>query len=216
MKVDAGGLTEAEQDALSEIANIGVSRAASSLRQMIGEQVLLAVPAVNIVTRLAASKLVEKSGSSKLIAVRQSFEGPFAGRALLIFPAAHSLELVRSIVGDDQSLEDVMDLEHEALAETGNVILNACLATIANVLRQTMRVSLPTIVKGDGEALFDIQNGTEADSLVLFLYIDFTIKNRDIHGFIALLMDLPAIAALREIVRNFIDGIERQPETNAS
>ena len=215
MKVDAGGLTEAEQDALSEIANIGVSRAASSLRQMIGQQVLLSVPAVNIVSRLAASKLVEKSGSSKLIAVRQSFEGPFAGSALLIFPAAHSLELVRSIVGEDQSLEDVMDLEHEALAETGNVILNACLATIANVLHQTMRVSLPTVVKGDGEALFDIQNGTEADSLVLFLYIDFTIKNRDIHGFIALLMDLPAIAALREIVRNFIDGIERQPRTNA-
>ena len=216
MKIDAGGLTEAEQDALSEIANIGVSRAASSLRQMIGEQVHLSVPAVNIVSRLAASKLVEKGGSSKLIAVRQSFEGPFAGSALLIFPAAHSLELVRSIVGEDQSLEDVIDLEHEALAETGNVILNACLATIANVLHQTMRVSLPTVVKGNGEALFDIQNGSKADSLVLFLYIDFTIKKRDIHGFIALLMDLPAIAALREIVRNFIDGIERRPTTNAS
>ena len=216
MNVEAGELTEAEQDALSEIANIGVSRAASSLRQMIGEQVLLSVPAVNIVSRLAASKLVEKSGSSKLIAVRQSFEGPFAGKALLIFPAAHSLELVRSIVGDDQSLEDVIDLEHEALAETGNVILNACLATIANVLHQTMRVSLPTVVKGDGEALFDIQNGTAADSLVLFLYIDFSIKKRDIHGFVALLMDLPAIAALRKIVRNYIDGIELQPTKNAS
>jgi chemotaxis protein CheY-P-specific phosphatase CheC len=33
MKIDALGLTEAEQDALAEIANMGVSRAASSLRQ---------------------------------------------------------------------------------------------------------------------------------------------------------------------------------------
>jgi len=216
MKIDVGGLTEAEQDALAEIANIGVSRAAASLRQMIGEQVLLSVPAVNIVSRLAASRLVEKSGTSKLIAVRQSFDGPFAGRALLIFPAAHSLELVRSIVGDEHTMEDVIDLEHEALAETGNIILNACLATIANVLHETMRVSLPTVIRGDGEELFDIQGGIKADSLVLFLYIDFTIKKRNIHGFIALLMDLPAIVALRGIVRNFIDSIGQQTETDAS
>jgi chemotaxis protein CheC len=45
---------------------------------------------------------------------------------------------------------------------------------------------------------------------VLFLYIDFTIKSRDIGGFIALLLDLPAIIALKEIVRDFIDGIDRQ------
>ena len=51
MKIDAGELTDGERDALAEIANMGVSRAASSLRQMVGEQVLLSVPAVKIVTR---------------------------------------------------------------------------------------------------------------------------------------------------------------------
>jgi chemotaxis protein CheC len=45
---------------------------------------------------------------------------------------------------------------------------------------------------------------------VLFLYIDFTIKNRDVRGFIALLMGLPSITALKDIVRDFIDGIGRQ------
>jgi chemotaxis protein CheC len=198
MKIDASELSEIEQDALAEIANMGVSRAASSLRRMVGEQVLLSVPAVNIVSRRA-----------KLVAVQQSFEGPFSGRALLIFPEAQSLELVRSIVGEEHSLEDVIDLEQEALAETGNIILNACLATIANVLRRTMRMSLPSIVRGDGDTLFDVREESN-DGLVLFLYIDFTIKNRDVRGFIALLMGLPSIAALKDIVRDFIDGIGRQ------
>jgi chemotaxis protein CheC len=207
--LDASELTEIEQDALAEIANLGVSRAASSLRQMVGEQVLLSVPAVKIVTRQAASKLVERDNANKLIAVQQSFEGPFAGRALLIFPQAQSLELVRSIVGDEHSLEDVIDLEQEALAETGNIILNGCLATIANVLHQTMRMSLPSIVRGDGATLFEV-DGASGGQFVLFLYIDFTIKKRDLHGFIALLMDLPSIAALKEIVHDFIRGIEKQ------
>jgi chemotaxis protein CheC len=214
MKIDASELSQIEQDALAEIANMGVSRAATSLRQMVGEQVLLSVPAVNIVTRQAASRLVEKGNTTKLVAVQQSFEGPFSGRALLIFPEAQSLELVRSIVGYEYSLEDVIDLEHEALAETGNVILNSCLATIANVLRRTMRMSLPSVIRGDGEMLFDVRGGAADGNLVLFLYIDFTIKNRDIHGFIALLMDLPSIAALKKIVHDFIDGIERQSPGN--
>lgn len=207
MSVEVVELTPIERDAFAEIANMGVARAATSLRQMLGEQVILSVPAVHIVTREVAADLVERDNSSKLVAVQQSFEGPFSGRALLIFPEAQSLELVRSIVGADQSLEDVIDLEQEALAETGNVILNACLATIANVLRKSMRMSLPTIIRGDGATLFAQPPG--GGNLVLFLYIDFTIKSRGMRGFIALLMDLPSIAALKEIVQDFIEKVER-------
>jgi chemotaxis protein CheC len=211
MTGDEGDLSELERDALGEIANIGVSRAAASLRQIIDEQVLLSVPAVNIVTRQAAARLVERGNAPKLIAVQQLFDGPFSGRALLIFPEAQSLELVRSIVGAEHSLEDVIDLEQEALAETGNIILNACLATIANVLRRTMRMSLPSVLRGDGDTLFDIQSSDPNANLVLFLYIDFTIKNRDIRGFIALLMDLPSITALKELVRGYISDIDKRP-----
>jgi len=210
MILNASELTETEQDALAEIANIGVSRAASSLGQMVGEQVLLSVPAVKIVTRQAASTLVERNNATKLVAVQQSFEGPFAGRALLMFPEAQSLELVRSIVGDEHSLEDVIDLEQEALAETGNIILNGCLATIANVLHRTMRMSLPSIVRGDGAKLFEVDDAASGEQFVLFLYIDFNIKKRDVHGFIALLMDLPSIGALKEIVHDFIRGVEKE------
>jgi chemotaxis protein CheC len=207
MNVEVVELSPIERDAFAEIANMGVARAATSLRQMLGEQVLLSVPAVHVVTREVAAELVERDNSSKLVAVQQSFDGPFSGRALLIFPEAQSLELVRSIVGADQSLDDVIDLEQEALAETGNVILNACLATIANVLRKSMRMSLPTIIRGDGATLFAQPPG--GGNLVLFLYIDFTIKSRGMRGFIALLMDLPSIAALKEIVQDFIEKVER-------
>lgn len=201
-------LTEIEQDALAEIANMGVSRAANSLRLMVGEQVFLSIPTVQIVTRHAASKLVERNNSKRLVAVQQFFDGPFGGRALLIFPEAQSLELVRSIVGDEPSLDDIIDLEQEALAETGNIILNGCLATIANMLHRTMRMSLPSVIRGDGAALFG--TAASAEQFVLFLYIDFNIKKRNVRGFIALLMDLPSIAALKQIVNDYVNNIQRQ------
>ena len=41
---DPSALTDLELDALTELVNLGVSKAAVSLREMIGRQVLLSVP----------------------------------------------------------------------------------------------------------------------------------------------------------------------------
>jgi chemotaxis protein CheC len=202
VSISESELSEIERDALAEIANMAVARAASSLRQMVGEQVLLSVPIVKIMRRTEAADIV--GGDASLVGVQQSFAGPFAGRAMLIFPENRSLELVRSIVGEEHSLEDIIDLEEEALAETGNVILNACLATIANVLGTTMRMSLPSVVRGSGARLFEVQEYRAAENLVMFLYINFTTRMRNVVGFIALLMDLPAIEKLRDAVDQFI------------
>jgi chemotaxis protein CheC len=70
-------LSELEQDALTELVNMGVARAASSLRHMVDEQVLLSVPSIKILTRYQAAELVEQGHSPELVAVRQSFTGPF-------------------------------------------------------------------------------------------------------------------------------------------
>jgi chemotaxis protein CheC len=126
---------------------------------------------------------------------------------MLIFPAAASLELVRSLLKGQLTLEDVIDLEHEALAETGNIVLNACLATIANVLHRPMRMSLPSVVRGRGKELFDGEESAGTDGLVMFLFIDFSFKAREVSGFITLLMDLPAIEALKAILSDYIAAL---------
>jgi chemotaxis protein CheC len=73
-----------------------------------------------------------------------------------------------------------------------------------------MRMSLPSVIRGSGATLFDTETPALGGDLVMFLYIDFTIKNRDIRGFIALLMDLPSIIALKKIVRDFIGRLDEQ------
>jgi chemotaxis protein CheC len=58
-------------------------------------------------------------------------------------------------------------LEDEALAETGNIILNSWIATIANLLKQNLRMSLPLVVRGDSRHVFE--NLEKRDRLILFL-----------------------------------------------
>lgn len=197
-------LAELERDALTEIVNIGVSRAASSLRKMIGEQVLLSVPSIEVVSQRRAARLISERELSDLVAVRQDFAGPFCGRALLIFPETNSLELVRAVTGGELSAQEVVEMESEALCETGNVILNACLATMANMLRRSLTMTIPEVLRGDSASLFDVRDDSPNEGLVLFLYIDFAVRSRDIRGYIAMIMDLPSLETLKDLLGEFI------------
>jgi len=197
-------LTDLERDTLAELSNIAMGRAANSLRQMVEHQVLLSVPSVEIISKEAATQIIANPANPTLVAVRQDFSGPFAGRALLIFPEANSFELVRAVVGRGLPLEDIGNLEDEALAETGNIILNSWVATIANLLKQTLKMSLPIVIRGDSRQMF---RSEETQSLVLFLHIRFEISNKEIRGYVALLMDIPSIDELRSLIADFIKNI---------
>lgn len=198
-------LDDLQLDALTELVNLGVSRAAKSLREMIGQQVLLSVPSISVVNRSQAVSLLMAREEAKLVAVHQVFEGDITGRVLLIFPETKSLELVRAVAGGELALEDIIELEHEALAETGNIILNGCLATIANMLERSLKMSLPEILRGDGPEFFDLAPPPAAGDVVMFLYIDFAVHERDINGYIVMLMDMPSLTALKALLDEFIE-----------
>ena len=177
------------------------------MRQIVGHEILMSVPSVEIMSRDAAARSLAKPGTKTFIAVCQSFEGPFSGRALLIFPEANSLELVRIILGQEMPLDDVAEIEDEALAETGNIILNSFVATMANVFKRVLTMSLPSVLRGDGGRLFEGPVG--ADDLVLLLYINFEISQKEIRGYLALVMDLPSLETLRSLVRDFLEAASR-------
>ena len=207
MSADDIVLSELERDALTEIVNIGVGRAASNLRKMVGGQVLLSVPAIEIVSKPRAARLISEREEVDLVAVRQDFAGAFSGRALLIFPETKSLELVRAVTPDELSVEELLEMENEALGETGNVILNSCLATMANMLKRSLTMQIPEVVRGNGDSLFEVLEDAPEAGLVLFLYIDFSVRHRDIRGYIAMLMSLPSLALLKELVGEFIQRV---------
>jgi chemotaxis protein CheC len=202
---DIPQLTELELDALTELVNLGVSRAALSLREMVGEQVLLSVPNLSLVSREEAIAILRRSETSPLVAVHQVFEGDITGRALLLFPETKSLELVRAVTGGGLPLEDIIELEQEALAETGNIILNSCLATIANMLQRSLKMSLPEILRGESAVFFELEPPPPKGDVVMFLYINFAVRQRDIRGYIAMLMDMPSLTALQGLLGEFIE-----------
>jgi len=200
---DSLTLTELQLDALTELVNLGVSSAATNLSELVGEEVVLSVPRASVVTREEAIVNLREHGAKRLVGIHQDFDGDIRGRALLIFPEARSLELIRALVGAELSLDDIMELEQEALAETGNILLNSCLSTIANSLERNLKISLPEVIHGEGVDFFG--QHSEAHGTVLFIYINFAVKQRDIQGFLAMILDLPSLVMLCTLLDAYIE-----------
>jgi chemotaxis protein CheC len=196
-------LEELERDALTELVNIGVSRAAASLARLAHDEVLLSVPSVVMISRAEAAGLIGQNRSDPLVAIRQAFQGAVTGRALLIFPERNSLELVRAVAGQHLSLEDILELEHEALAEIGNIILNACMATVANLFQRGLTMSLPEVIHGTGSEFFELATARAKD-VVLFVHIHFSLKGHEVRGYVAMVMDFATMTSLKDLIAEFI------------
>jgi chemotaxis protein CheC len=205
-------LTELERDALTEIFNIGVGLAADVLSQMVNESVRLSVPLVELTSQQNARNYYIAREQRPLCAIRQTYSGEVTTDAILMFPEENSLELVRLMVGGDLPLEQLTEMEQDAMAEIGNIILNAVISSLSSTLNLTFEGSLPEVSVVSVEDIF-IPHPTESQdnegpSSVLALTIDFSLSARQISGYLAFLLDIPSGATLVSHLNGFIGNTD--------
>ncbi|MBI3793871.1 MAG: chemotaxis protein CheC, partial [Nitrospinae bacterium] len=84
---DAGGKDFSPEfvDALSEIVNIGMGRAANLLNQMVDVKVVLQVPTINMLNQNELEGTLGSFGSTDLFSVGMDLSGDLTGRAKLLF-----------------------------------------------------------------------------------------------------------------------------------
>lgn len=200
-------LTELQQDAIAELMNIGMGRAASALSEILGEEVFLSVPLVELRSRHEAVGLIMEKGGDRIIAVLQQFSGFFTGDVMLVFPEEKSLELVRSLLKDPFPLEVMTEMEQEALMEIGNIILNSCIGSIANILHSDVSSSLPSLRCGSCADILGDKDSTQADEVVMIVRMDFALHKRSIDGCVVFVVDGNAIQALQENIDQFLSHL---------
>ena len=200
-------LSELQLDALTEIFNIGAGRAASSLSEIVGDPVKLSVPRVQLYRSSEINAEVLSLNSPRLGAVKQSFSGPFDADAMLLFTEERALEIVHDMMGSQVGIDEVAEFEQEAMCELGNIILNACLSSMADILNLTLNSSLPAYSVGDANAILR-QIISEADQpVMLVLHIDLAIEKRLSQGYLVFLLSSSSLQALLAHIDRFIASI---------
>ena len=187
--MSASLLSEMQRDALGELFNIGMGHAAAALSEMLKDEIVLSVPYLDCMSIEQAKKLLSNAAEHKFDAVEQEFEGDFSGNAFLFFGEQSSLELVRRILGSEISLEMLSELEHEALKEVSNIILNACFGCISDMLDCELESGIPLLRSGEIDYIMNIERlGLGPDALVLLLAMSFSLPNKLISGQVSFVM----------------------------
>ncbi len=200
-------LSELQKDALGELLNIGMGQASASLSEMVGEEVELSVPHVETLSREETVTHINKLVGKEITAVKESFNGAFWGDAMLLFPKDHSLKLVKAIIKDDTlPAEMLLEMEQEALTEVGNIILNACLGSLANIFQENLEFSLPQYSHGNCISLLNIDTSSTTPEGVLLLQMNFSLKKTKVSGYLTLIMDVTSMEALSKQLSEYFGG----------
>lgn len=204
-------LSELEHDALVEIFNIGVGQAAAAMSGIVNEAVTMSVPSISFLNRAEAAALLGQRGeqAQRICGVSQHYAGAFETEAILMFPEDKSLEIVRLMVGELVPLSELTDMEQEAMSEIGNIILNSCVGTLANIFEQELQGSLPVYHVGTSEDILSA-SGNAADSVVMMLHIDFILEMHQIHGYVAFILDVSALWDLKEQINLYLRRVMGQ------
>jgi chemotaxis protein CheC len=199
-------LNELQHDALVELFNQGVGQAASSMSQIVQEEVTMSVPLIEFHTRTEVAQAMGNMEARRICAVTQIYQGAFNTEAMLMFPENKSLEIVRLMVGQAVTLEELTQMEQEAMSEIGNIILNSCMSTLANIAGKELHGSLPVYRIGTSEQIFGA-SGTQWNGVVLTLKIDFNIEKHEINGYVAFLLDMSALHDLQSYLDQYLSGL---------
>lgn len=181
--------SEYQLDALREIVNTGVGKAAASLNEMLEAHIELQVPAVTLFQLEELGAELIDNAEAEIACVQLDFRGSFAGTAALVFPPASAVQLVATLTGEDPEAPYLDGVMAGTLNEVGNILINGVVGTIGNILDKPFEFSVPNYVEGRLEELLQ-QKNPGGELTVLLIRTRFRVQDRQIEGNIFLVFEL--------------------------
>jgi chemotaxis protein CheC len=192
-------LTEASQDALTELINIGYGRAAASLSQLTRPRISLNPPQL-AVTEISSAM----SGLREFFAVQgasdhQLFSGVVSGQSILLLNREAAVTLISLLLGDSATSGDLRQAEREVLTEVGNILLNACLGVFGNVLRVQMTFSVPRFDMDNVEDILRSSTVQNQDlQYALMVHTRFHISTSNVSGYLMMVLGVTSLSKIQE------------------
>jgi chemotaxis protein CheC len=184
-------LSHRHVDALREFSNIGVGHAATALSQLIGKQVTMRVPQVNITPFSQVPQIV--GGAEQLVAgIYFRVMGHATGDILVVFPRDSAKVLMELLLGKPVSVDgDWSETAASSLTEIANILTSAYLNALGTLLGVTLIPSIPSLAYDMAGAILDtaLIAQSRVGDLALLIETEFFETDRAIRGHFFLLPD---------------------------
>lgn len=191
-------LTPLETDALTELFNIGLHRAAASLSQLTNERVLVDLPRLWICPITELKSRLTDVVDGELATVHQIFRGPVGGDAVLMLEYDKAAMLANLMTDGEVAQAGLIDQSaREVLSEIGNIVLSSCLSAFGNILEVAVSFSVPRI---HIESLEGLMRSLliEADDVnyAMIAATRFRLSEREVGGYLIIVIGLASLTKL--------------------
>jgi chemotaxis protein CheC len=199
-------LSELHFNILSEIINIGTERAVQGLSEVIGKSVQPSVPNVELIQLKDSNVLSLRLNAEKFGVVTQEFTGALNADVMLLFSEDNALRIVRNMMmmDSDTDIEVVREVENEAMCELGNIMINASLSAITDMLHIMIESSLPRYTIKSREEIVEQIKSSETQEFVFASNVDFVIEEQPVEGKLFFLLNSVSLT-----LSGVVDKIDR-------
>ncbi|UFQ97348.1 response regulator [Pseudomonas wenzhouensis] len=182
------------RDALREVTNVAMGRAAALLAKVLGVFVQLPVPQVNIfeVSELHMT-LVDAQRGERFSAICQGFIGEaIAGEALLLFHDSEVNDMARLLGWQPKNEAETSEM----LLDLASILIGACLAGIAEQLDLRFSQGHPQLLGQHASLDQLVQVNSKRWRKTLAVEISYSLEDHDIHFDLLLLFTEDSIKRL--------------------
>jgi chemotaxis protein CheC len=199
----AKSLNNRQREAIEEVFNIGLGRAAMTLGKVAQQEIMLSAANIHLSNINTGQTLdtIKKSANGNWVSVSQVVVGDIDAVAMVIFSDMKALQIISKLVGQrDQEIGQ--EYEPEMMTELANIILNACISAMSNMMNLSLESYLPVHHIGDAESVM-------LDSAVLPMKIlvdfDMIIGNQVHAGFITFSVDMKSLQKMLQFVEQYLE-----------
>jgi chemotaxis protein CheC len=189
-------LTASQQDALTELINIGYARAAAALSDLTGHRISLEVPEVAIHQIPEIATKLQRVIKGEVASVNQVFSGPISGNAVLLLDREAAV-LLNQLITDRPHTPELDGAAREVITEVGNIVLNACLGAFGNLLKVQVTFTVPSLqVESMNKVIRSITiSGSELE-YALIIHTRFHMRASDVSGYLVIILGVTSLETL--------------------
>ena len=185
-------------DALTELFNIGLHRAAASLSELTGQRIIVDLPRLWICPIEETHARLVDLLDGDLATVHQIFRGTVTGDAVLVLDYESATRLAALMTDGGVALGGRLDQSaREVLAEVGNVILSSCLSSFGDMLQVAVSFSVPRMHVESLEGLLrSLRVDSEDLSHALLAATRFRLTEGEVGGYLIIAVGMSSLSLI--------------------
>lgn len=191
-------LRQMDLDALTELFNIGLHRAAASLSELTTQRIIVELPRLWVSPIAEMRPRLAEMLGGELATVHQIFRGSVTGDAVLVLEYGAATRLAAMMTDGGVALGGRLDQSaREVLTEVGNVILSSCLSAFGDVLQVAVSFSVPRIHMESLDGLLkSLVVDDEKLQFALLAATRFRLTEGEIGGYLIVALGLTSLSRI--------------------